>query len=263
MKKFDSCVVWKLEEIDSTNSFLKKALKNNKLDCAAVWSKKQTKGRGRLDRQWLSPEGGLYFSILAPIDQFEPFLLGISVSVVIVQFLRKITHSKQFFLKWPNDILYVTNNALEEKNERKIGGILSELVLHKDGSGHVIVGIGLNINTNIDLNDTEYALPPISLSQITQKELPLEGIFDELQEGIFSQFTPFYDTPTVSLEHRQKLFEEWQQFMITKDRKVKVYLPLGKIIEGDVVGFSPQFDLLVDINNNIQEIKVGDCIHLR
>ena len=95
---------------------------------------RQTRGRGKLGRQWLSPAGNLYFSAvlkpyknprdLAPITLFS----ALAARALIVR-LTKLP----VVVKWPNDLLV---------HNKKIGGILTERL----ASGQVIVGIGLNVN---------------------------------------------------------------------------------------------------------------------
>ena len=86
----------------------------------------QTEGKGRGDRFWESPTGGLYFSLVSPSHPLLPLIAGISV----VQTLNDITDKLN--LKWPNDIIL---------DGKKVGGILCE----SDGKNSV-VGIGINLN---------------------------------------------------------------------------------------------------------------------
>ncbi len=245
------------DEIDSTNAYLKRELEQHHLECAAVWAKTQTHGRGRLGRSWLSPQGGLYFSIIFPIFTEEPHLIGIVVSTVIAETLRSFLQRDDIFLKWPNDILHRDLDGIE----RKLGGILSELVQDKEGKLYAVVGIGLNVNAKIHLKDDERALPPISLGELASQQFDLKELFLSLQRALFRALIPS-SQPTL-LEKREELFRRWLLLMATKGKEVQVYLPFGKKITGQVVGFSKDFALLVDTGQNIQEIHVGDCLHLR
>jgi BirA family biotin operon repressor/biotin-[acetyl-CoA-carboxylase] ligase len=98
-----------------------------------VVARRQTAGRGRLDRAWTSPEGNLYASAVLPVD-LPPRLLPCSSLVVAVALAEAIEDLGAVpRLKWPNDLLL---------DGRKIAGILLELE-----AGHLLIGTGINIAT--------------------------------------------------------------------------------------------------------------------
>ncbi|MGH9880208.1 MAG: biotin--[acetyl-CoA-carboxylase] ligase, partial [Pyrinomonadaceae bacterium] len=102
-----------------------------------VVASEQTAGRGRLERQWISPkDAGLYFSIvLRPrIDPQALPLLTLMASLAVREALLESCHVKTD-IKWPNDVL---------ANGRKLCGILAETVDTTIGRA-VIVGIGINL----------------------------------------------------------------------------------------------------------------------
>ncbi len=128
-------------ELDSTNDEAKRqiinALSIKDLNNTVIWAKKQINGRGRYDRNWISPEGNLYFSLiivpefsLAKIYQLS-FVAALAVNLAISDFINEDVNLK---CKWPNDIL------LEGK---KVAGILLEKIL----DNAVIIGVGVNINS--------------------------------------------------------------------------------------------------------------------
>ena len=126
-----------LNETDSTNNELKALIrKSDEPLFTVVSAEKQSGGRGRLGRSFFSPEGGLYFSLSLPLTGSEkniPFitlLAGLSVYKAIKE-LTGISTA----VKWPNDIYL---------NDKKLCGILSELVSGKRLTA--VVGIGINLN---------------------------------------------------------------------------------------------------------------------
>jgi len=102
----------------------------------------QTKGRGRKDRSWFSPEGGLWFSvILYPnIPTQYAMLITMATSISIVQAIKELT-GLSAVIKWPNDLL------LEGK---KICGILTELDAELDRINYSVVGVGINVNNVLE-----------------------------------------------------------------------------------------------------------------
>jgi BirA family biotin operon repressor/biotin-[acetyl-CoA-carboxylase] ligase len=105
-----------------------------------IVASEQTAGRGRLQRQWVSPKGaGLYFSIILR-PQFEQSvwpLLTLMAAVAVHDALRD-SYALRTDIKWPNDVL---------ANDKKLCGILAETVETSLGRA-VVVGIGINLTKN-------------------------------------------------------------------------------------------------------------------
>lgn len=146
--------------IDSTNRFLKELTVSNQLDicCAEI----QTQGRGRFGRHWHSPFGeNIYCSSRWNLNCDLSSLSGLSLvsSLAVLAALKEITSIPQIQIKWPNDILWGT---------KKLSGSLIEVMAESNGNIQVIIGIGLNVNSDTaqqPLND----IPWCSLFEITQK----------------------------------------------------------------------------------------------
>lgn len=107
-----------------------------------IVAEQQTFGRGRGDRQWYSPLGGLYLSVLLKPSKFVQvtdfsLLAGVALSQTVKSF---VPPEDQVGVKWPNDCLL---------NGKKVGGVLCE-VLGERRNFSVIVGVGLNVNTPIE-----------------------------------------------------------------------------------------------------------------
>ena len=151
----------------------------------------QSAGRGRFQRQWVSPDKkGLLvsFAFKSPHPESLTQLFALSVCSV----LEHLGFNPQ--IKWPNDIIL---------NHKKMGGILAEV----EGN-YSIVGIGLNINhEEIDL---EINRPATSLKIETEKEYFVEEILDALTKTILHDleiyankgFSPFMPSYNKHLMHR-------------------------------------------------------------
>ena len=123
-----------LEEVDSTNRVAKELARQGAPHGTAVLAKRQTAGRGRLDRSFFSPEGGLYLSVILR-PQCKPEDRALMTPMAAVAVCRALEETCGVFphIKWVND-LYL--------QDKKLCGILCE------GAGDaVIVGIGLNLDT--------------------------------------------------------------------------------------------------------------------
>ena len=123
--------------VKSTNNVALKLIKQNFSEPTLVTTIKQTNGRGRTGKKWISKKGNLFFSLFFKFDQkkinFKQF------SVLNALLLKKIISKmilKKIKIKWPNDLLF---------NKRKFCGILQE-VIKLGNFDYLIVGIGLNTN---------------------------------------------------------------------------------------------------------------------
>jgi BirA family biotin operon repressor/biotin-[acetyl-CoA-carboxylase] ligase len=122
------------DEIDSTNDEAKRI--NVTKDFHIIISEQQHKGRGRIGKNWSSPDlGNIYMTICTEKDlSYMP--LSLVIGVICKKGIEKLINNNEIKLKWPNDILH--------KN-KKVGGVLVEKeVLEK--SIRTIIGIGINLN---------------------------------------------------------------------------------------------------------------------
>lgn len=127
-------------------------------DGTLIWAREQTAGRGRRGREWDSPAGNLYLSlILRPeVPLGEAAQLSFLTAVALYDALGNISEpGHQIHLKWPNDILL---------QEKKVAGILLESEAGGDGQPEwVIVGLGVNVASHPE----NTAFPATSLSAET------------------------------------------------------------------------------------------------
>ncbi len=131
-----------LDEVGSTNTYARGLLDGPEADGTAVLAARQTGGRGRRGRQWLSEAGsGLYLSFLfqsaLPLEELQRLTLAVGVAVCRAVG-RCLPAGVAPTIKWPNDVLL---------GGRKLCGILCESATDSAGRRHVIVGVGVNTRT--------------------------------------------------------------------------------------------------------------------
>lgn len=135
---FPPLPIFVYESIGSTNDQAKQLLSSCNAPLA-VLSEHQTQGKGRRGREWVSPFAqNLYLSFAWPITEGLGQIDGLSlvVGLAVRKAIKRIS-SIEAQLKWPNDILI---------NERKVAGILLELIGDPVELCHVVIGIGVNLN---------------------------------------------------------------------------------------------------------------------
>jgi BirA family biotin operon repressor/biotin-[acetyl-CoA-carboxylase] ligase len=146
-------------ELDSTNRYLLTRAKAGADRGEVCLAETQLAGKGRRDRSWISPPtGNIYLSLLWHFSKDPQFLSGLSVAAGVAV-LRALQDQgiASAGLKWPNDVLW---------DNRKLGGILVELVPKGDITGAVI-GVGINVNMPISYRE-QLDRPCADLLEITQ-----------------------------------------------------------------------------------------------
>ncbi len=127
------------EEVASTNDLAKELAAKGAPEGTLVVAEAQTRGRGRLGRDWESPAGtGLYVSLLLrpPLPPTEMPQITLTTAVAVARALRRSTGITPG-IKWPNDLLLAG---------KKLGGILTEMETESEQIRHLVVGLGLNVN---------------------------------------------------------------------------------------------------------------------
>jgi BirA family transcriptional regulator, biotin operon repressor / biotin---[acetyl-CoA-carboxylase] ligase len=128
-----------LFEVDSTNSRLLAAEPPPSGTADACLAELQHAGRGRRGRRWIAPFGaGISMSVAWTFADRPRTLpaLSLAVGVAVIRAARR-AGADGVKLKWPNDIWF---------NDRKIGGVLTELRAETSGPAHVVIGVGINVD---------------------------------------------------------------------------------------------------------------------
>ncbi len=194
-----------LENTDSTNSYASKLLSEkeenqgkSRFNGTVILAEIQKEGKGRFERKWISPAGGLWFTIilktvLEPIDLMEVALIA---AYSIVTELEKV-YSISAFIKWPNDIYY---------ENLKLGGILTE-VEKKSNNTYLIMGIGLN--ANLVKNDLDpYSEKSTSIKIILGKDIERETLLSDILfnfESDYEYYSRTKDFKTIFKKIEKKL----------------------------------------------------------
>ena len=130
------------KKVKSTNDVAMKLIKRNILEPTLITTEKQTNGRGRIGKKWISLKGNLFITLFFEFDQKK---INFKQFAVLNAFLLKKVISKiilkKIKIKWPNDLLF---------NKLKFCGILQE-VIKFNNFDYLIVGIGSVSYTHLTL----------------------------------------------------------------------------------------------------------------
>lgn len=232
--------------VDSTNAIAFSLAQTGMGEGAAVFAEGQRKGRGRLGRSWTSPKhAGIYLSlILRPkITLKKASLVTLLAAVSCAEAIRKIS-GLQALIRWPNDILV---------NNKKVCGILTEVETDNSHLKHIILGIGINVNT------PAAKLPPegSSLKEEAGREFSRIELARELLRRLDQEYAWFKDKGSA------KIITQWRNLSAFCGKRVRVKLA-EKAIEGQAQGIDAQGALIVRLDNGFkQHVLAGDIVKAR
>jgi BirA family biotin operon repressor/biotin-[acetyl-CoA-carboxylase] ligase len=164
--------------IDSTNSEAERQITYARKSPFAIASSCQTKGRGRLGREWYSGSAdNLYLSVLfepnIPPQQLQHFTLW--AGITICRALQQFTPKTKLQIKWPNDL---------QCDGRKFAGMLTEAKMDSDSMRSIIFGIGINLNSNPTQFPKELRNIATSLYAMNGEELPINQVAAQIIKAI-------------------------------------------------------------------------------
>ena len=227
-------------ELPSTMDAARDLARKKCPDFTVVVAGRQTRGRGRLKRQWLSDDGGLYFTMVLRPD--IPVLLSSRVnflaSLTLARVLRELFQIDAA-VKWPNDILVAG---------LKISGMLSELEAESDRVLFINIGMGINVN-----NDPAVVEPGASsLKKITGREIS--------KKMLLARFLDEFEKRLKRVEF-ENVISEWKKYTVTLNRQVKI-VTHKEVSEGLAVDVEQDGALVLELaDGSRKKIVYGDCFH--
>ena len=232
-------------EVASTNDVLKEKALAGEPEGSVVLADRQSHGRGRYGRTWLSSPGkGLTFSLLLrpAASGLSPGLLALSASMAIVDTLQgqcRVTAR----VKWPNDI-YI--------DHAKVAGILVDVLYQNHQLVYAVVGVGINLfYTATELQ--EFGLSATSLQMHCKKKLDKSQLFEKLIKAMLKGYH-LLSRP----EQQQRLMDKWCQSCLHIHRPV-IAKSHDESLSGIFTGVDVNGAALIELNTGeIAVINSGD-----
>jgi biotin-[acetyl-CoA-carboxylase] ligase BirA-like protein len=232
-------------EVESTNDWARKLAGMGAEEGTVAVAESQTAGRGRLGREWISPRGGLWFSIILRPDQNarEAARLVFVASLAVAEVLHE-KYGLKTETKWPNDVLV---------SGKKICGILAEMSTKDEKVTYVILGVG--VNANFCANEVfpkSVKIEATSIESELGKKIRLESFLRVLLEKMEIIYDRYLEAGFAFL------LEEWKKYaqflghrIVVRDRKERLN---GLALDVDVEGA-----LVLKLQQGItRRIHVGD-----
>jgi len=231
------CKVYHLDEVNSTNEYAK-SLTNRAPEGAVILADLQTAGKGRLDRKWYSPEGGIWMSVI--LRPQKPNLIPVIGGIAICEAFN--SYDILLGLKWPNDVLL---------NNKKVAGILTENV---DGTS--ILGIGINLNI--------YEFPTELRSIASSIIIETEKNLDKME--VFYTICKELDTYYFMLTNNRipEILLKWRLYTIMFGKAVRVVFP-DRVIVGRFIDISSDGSLVIasSPDGKIERVIGGECLIIK
>ena len=239
--------IYYFDTIESTQSFALKVAAKPYENGSVIIAARQTHGRGRQDRKWISPRGGIWLSILLR-PNFElsqvalfPMLTSLALAVAIEKTLNLRPK-----LKWPNDVMI---------NNKKVAGVLVDASIESNKIDYLVIGIGIN-----------FRIKPHNISKKIKNSTNFSGVSTlvgkrskasptTLVQAFLSELEQLYIMTVAN--KLQGVRKEWRRRSSTIGKNVKISTPSG-VVTGKAIGMDEDGALLVSSGGKTQRLLVGD-----
>ncbi len=205
-----------------------------------VVAEEQSRGRGRFGRQWSSPKGGIWASVLLKpnVAPTQAAHLNVIASLAIAEAIEQQC-SLRSLIKWPNDIVL---------GDKKVAGILTEMAAELDRINYAILSFGIDVNNSISdelsaiatsiKNESGFKVDRVALFCLILKKL--EDYYISWLKNGFDQ-----------------ILEKWKSRCVTLGKKVEVK-GLNEILKGEAVGVDENAQLILMTKNGKRTLSAGE-----
>ncbi|MWV40466.1 biotin--[acetyl-CoA-carboxylase] ligase [Natrialba sp. INN-245] len=209
----------------------------------AVLADEQTGGRGRLEREWNSPPGGVWVSIVTrpSIAPVQAPLYTLAAAVATARVAREAGVDAR--IKWPNDVVIPDG---DDGDYRKLAGILTEMEGETDRIEWLVVGIG--VNANLDAGDL-----PEGATSVREEASDVD------RRRFVQRLLEEFDRLRKDLE---RIVPAWRELTLTIGQRVRVDRAAGDVV-GEAVDVTDTGALVVETDDERVTVSAGDCEHLR
>lgn len=236
--------IFTYDTLESTNDKAKEIAAYSE-EGTVILAREQTKGKGRLGRVWSSTKDKdiLMSIILKPEIQIKDIpkitLVG---ATAINMALRDIGIDSQ--IKWPNDIV------IENK---KVSGILTEMSSNSRDINYVIMGIGINVNQDIQDIPKELQYKSTSLKIVKNSVIDRRELLNNILERFRTLYMPFRSNGDM-----EKVINIYRENSIVIGKEILVIKGKDKIRKGVAIDINHRGELLVEFPEGLEEICSGE-----
>ena len=241
--------VYYFEEIDSTQDFAEQIASDKREDGTIIIAERQTSGKGRLSRKWMSPKGGIWFSLIIhpKFDVSSSTLVPIASAVALSKSIKSVL-GVETKVKWPNDITM---------NGKKVAGMLVDASFQANNIDYLILGIGINFDIDTKKLEKRLSKTPnfYGINSLRKKDdktppkLLVKEFLSQLEKNL-SQ---------LDNGEKSKIIKEWTKRAVGIGKKITINTSDGKI-SGISRGIDNDGALKLKTPKEMKKIFVGDVV---
>ncbi|TNE82743.1 MAG: bifunctional biotin--[acetyl-CoA-carboxylase] ligase/biotin operon repressor BirA [Gammaproteobacteria bacterium] len=229
--------------VTSTNELAREAAETGDATGVVFLAEQQTAGRGRRGRQWVSPFGrNLYLSVAWGFDGGVQAMEGLSLAVgVAVKRALAACHIEGLQFKWPNDLLW---------QQKKLGGILLEVLGDPAGFCQVVIGVGINVNMP-KAEGSQIDQDWVDLSRVTNTVVSRNTLAAQLIKEIFALLEDYHRRGFASYR------DEWLSHDAFLNQPINLLL-MSNTVQGIARGVDQTGALLVETEGELRTFSGGE-----
>ena len=239
--------VYYFDTVDSTQNYAIEISKKKNESGSVVISQRQTAGRGRMNRKWITIKGGLSMSVVLhpKFDASVSTLFPMAASLALATAIQKTINIKPN-VKWPNDVVI---------KGKKVAGMIVDASIQSNLIESMVLGVGINFKVDTkhlesQLKGTKNFYGVASLLKIDDTTNPLkivQNFFSELEKIIV----------LLDQGETSKIIQRWEKISSTIGKNVSVKTNDG-IITGLAKKINSDGSLNIVKNGKVQRLLVGD-----
>ena len=249
--KFIGQQVYYFDTIDSTQNQALKMADDSSHNGSVIVASKQTGGRGRAGRKWISPKGGIWISIILQpkfdisITTLFPIASALALSIAIEK-----TCSIKPELKWPNDLTI---------KGKKVAGMLVDVSLESNRIENLVLGVGINFDVNVKQIEKSLKGTPnfYGVATLNGQKKKVKSI--QLVQTFLVELEKIYKS--LNAKKTKGIIFEWTSKSSTIGKNVELNTVDTKI-KGKAIRIDEDGALVVLENNKEHRIIAGDIIHM-
>ena len=230
------------DNVKSTNDEAKALARKGAVNGTVVVSEAQSVGKGRMERSFFCPEGGIWFSVILRPDflPMEAPKCTLLAAVAVTKAMRK--QGLEAGIKWPNDIIC---------QGKKLTGILTEMSAEMDKINYVVIGTGINVNIPAASFPEELQDKASSMSALLGHDVPKIAFFQDVLRNMEKLYLE------IEANGFKELLQQWRHYSITLGQEINV-IGVKETFSGIARDIDDDGALLVETQQGLRKVLAGD-----
>ncbi len=240
--------IYYFAKLSSTNTTAKEQAENGAKEGTTIIAETQTRGKGRLNRRWISPKGGVWLSIILrpQINTEDAPKITLATAVAVAKTLCKL-YGVRAEIKWPNDVLV---------HNKKVCGILTRASLEGRTVNFIVVGIGINVNFALSALPEDLKTTATTLKEMLKKDVDIEELIYQLLMEFEECYKQFKE------KEFRNVLTEWRSMASFLGKKVEI-VSFAERLHGMAVDVDGKGALIVKLKDGTKRKIVSGDVSVR